>query len=486
MNKFDNDFEYYTELIKSNNNFAYSRYADGEVQLMKGNSIGHQSQAYMVDRWTAPSEMTTVGLDLLESLEHTEENYHYAISGINDNISDYEFLTERIKNKNLTFANLWINANYQKMKFFYQNLKKQVYLVCNQKAVKENFPFSVAEIFPFPDNCVKYWETYGEDYITQLGDYVSQLQNQTFFISCGPVSEIIIDKLYKLNPNNQYIDVGSSIDEFVHGYPTRPYMDPNSQYAKEISYFKSYKHVTKLEDLKVFIPTCNKYLPVVEALMYTINKYWPANNKFIILGYEPPTYNLNPNWSFVSLGVDTGPGNWSNDLIKFFNTFEEEYFINMIDDTLLTRMSDISKIEIVFNYMRRYKEVKKCFLHGSLSSGDKSLLGNIELTPVEELSGLFYDINQIADYRTSIQSAIWSTKYFLHNLKPNMNPWQFETQHTKNDGARILTTINNHPTMISHLYRIGNQLQPDWYKSVFENTQLPDEDIIYIKKLLNI
>lgn len=237
MNKFQNDFEYYTNLIKSNSNFAYARYADGEVQLMMGNPIGHQSQAFMVDRWTSPAEMTPIGLELLESLGHTEENYHYAISGKNDSITDYEFLTQRISNKNLTFANLWINSNYQKMKQFYQSIEKDVYLICNHKAQPQNFPFKIAEIFPFPDDCISYFTELGEDYISQLLDYTSQIKNKTFFVSAGPVSEILIHRMYIANSYNQYVDVGSSIDEFVHGRITRPYMNPTSHYAKESSSF---------------------------------------------------------------------------------------------------------------------------------------------------------------------------------------------------------------------------------------------------------
>ena len=66
MSKFDTDFDYYTNLIKSDTNFAYARYADGEVQLMRGNPIGSNSQAFMVDKWSAPSGMTPIGEQLLE------------------------------------------------------------------------------------------------------------------------------------------------------------------------------------------------------------------------------------------------------------------------------------------------------------------------------------------------------------------------------------------------------------------------------------
>lgn len=235
--KFNDDFIFFTDKIKSGEPFAYARYADGEVALMKGVSVGVQSQAFQVDRWLAPDQLTKVGSGLLESITHTEDNYYYAISAHSDNIGDYEFLKSHLKTDKLTFANLWINANYQKMKEFYSTLDKSVYLICNHEARAERFPFKVNEIFPFPDNCILYWEEHGEDYITQLLDYTSQLSGETIFVSAGPVSEILIDKMYKANPNNQYIDVGSSLGEYIHGYKTRPYMDENSQYSKEISFF---------------------------------------------------------------------------------------------------------------------------------------------------------------------------------------------------------------------------------------------------------
>jgi|SRR5210317_260658 len=237
MSKFDTDFDYYTNLIKSDTNFAYARYADGEVQLMRGNPIGNNSQAFMVDKWSSPSGMTPIGEQLLESLNHSEENYHFAISGKSDSISDYEFLTEKIPNDNLTFANLWINSNYQKMKEFYNSIEKDVYMICNHRAQPQNFPFNVKEIFPFPDDCISYFIDLGEDYITQLLDYVNQIENKLFLVSAGPVSEILIHRMYQSNPNNQYIDVGSSIDEFVHGKMTRPYMNPQSIYANDKSSF---------------------------------------------------------------------------------------------------------------------------------------------------------------------------------------------------------------------------------------------------------
>jgi hypothetical protein len=239
MGKFFNDFNFFWAKIESGDNFTFTRYADGEVMLMNGISVKEGTQAFNVDKWSAPSGITKVGKDLLETLNHTEKDYYYAISSKTDNIDDYLYLKNNIKqnDSNITFVNLWINANYQKSIEKYNSLNRDVTLICNHKAKKNNFPFNINKIIPFPDNCVEFWEISGDSFIEMLINEIGEKQNGLFFISCGPVSEIIIHKLYINNPNNSYIDVGSSIDEFVHGKKTRPYMDNNTIYSKMISNF---------------------------------------------------------------------------------------------------------------------------------------------------------------------------------------------------------------------------------------------------------
>jgi hypothetical protein len=207
--------------------------------LMNGISVKEGTQAFNVDKWSAPVGLTKVGKELLNSLNHTEENYFYAISSKTDNINDYIFLRNNIQQKEekISFVNLWINANYQKSIEKYNSLKRGVNLICNYKAKKENFPFEVLTLTPFPNNCIEYWENSSNNFIEMLVNKLGDKQNELFFISCGPISEIIIDKLYTNNPDNTYVDVGSSIDEFVHGQKTRPYMDNKTIYSKMISSF---------------------------------------------------------------------------------------------------------------------------------------------------------------------------------------------------------------------------------------------------------
>ena len=240
MEKFNTDFNYFWDLIEKNKNFAFARYGDGEVMLMKGISISELTQAFQIDRWQAPNKLTKMGKELLETLNHIEDDYFYAIPSKTDNIEASSYLKNNIaqKENNLTLANLWVNANYHNMKQKLNNLKRDVILVCNHRANKENFPFKVTDITPFPDDCVNFWESNGNIFIKELINRYKDFNDKLFLISCGPVSEIIIHNLYLANRNNTYIDVGSSIDEFVHQKITRPYMDPRSAYHNMISSFE--------------------------------------------------------------------------------------------------------------------------------------------------------------------------------------------------------------------------------------------------------
>lgn len=239
MDKFNSDFEYFWNLIDNNINFTFARYADGEVMLMKGLNVSENTQAYQIDKWNAPNQLTKVGRQLLATLNHTEENYYYAISAPSDSISDYDFLKGNItqSTEKITFVNLWINGNYKKMIEKINNLKRDVVLICNDEAKIENFPFKVIDFIPFPNDCINFWETNGNDFIKTIIDKAQNNENTLFLISCGPISELIIDSLYRANQNNTYVDVGSSIDEYVHGYKTRPYMNPHSHYSNMISNF---------------------------------------------------------------------------------------------------------------------------------------------------------------------------------------------------------------------------------------------------------
>lgn len=238
VDKYTEDFNLFWQMIENGNNFTFLRFADGEVLLMEGKSVGYGTQALEVDNWSSPNTLTKVGKELKNVFELDNDNVFYAISSKSDNLNDYHYLSSKVKNqKNITFANLWINANYKSHREKLMSLKRPVTLICNKNASKTNIPFNVDTIIPFPDDCVNFWEHNSDHFLNELISYLKDKKNHLFFICCGPVSEIIIHYLYKENNQNTYIDMGSSIDEFIHNKKTRPYMYENGPYSQEKSYF---------------------------------------------------------------------------------------------------------------------------------------------------------------------------------------------------------------------------------------------------------
>lgn len=238
----------------------------------------------------------------------------------------------------------------------------------------------------------------------------------------------------------------------------------------------------KKRDLKIVVPTCDKYMHLIEGYIYTLDKYWENHGDVILLGYKEPQFELKSHTEFISLGVDKGAQVWSNGLIDFFKDFDEEFFIFMNDDALLTDYVNDATIEYFYQMMLKNNKIGKASLYGSLGDNPKYYV------PLQDnnYSNLI-SINQNADYRTSLQPAIWRTDLFRKWLRPNISPWDFELSHFKNDGIIILSTNKYQPLYLSHLFRRNNVLVNDWwYRSKHNNSSLSEEDKQYLIKLLKL
>lgn len=235
---FKEEFKNAWDRINSGIPFCHARYADGEICLMKGLSINKGSQATDVDNWTSPAKITKLGKELKETLKCTDENYYYAISCDSSSTDDKNYLLSNIKQdkKYITFANLWINGNYNDfIKNINNNLQnKNIILFANYRGENNKFPFQIKNYMSFGDECVLTWEKYSSDIKSMLYDNFKNIENHIFLISVGPMSEVLIYTLWSFNKKNQYIDVGSALDYYIHGKNTRLYMMSNNFYNKQI------------------------------------------------------------------------------------------------------------------------------------------------------------------------------------------------------------------------------------------------------------
>jgi hypothetical protein len=238
MKDFREEFNKIVNLIETQNSFVFVRYGDGEVYLMEGKTIGKHTQAHLVDKWES-SGFSKLGKELTNSIKNSDWYYGIPCKCCNEYCKNYLIKLINVPNEQFTYANLWANANYPLFLDWIKKINSEVVLIANKEAQKNlnKFPFRISEFFPIQDDCVNFYEKNSETLIEQLKSLSSRHQNKIFFVSAGPLSEVMINFLYNFNKYNKYVDVGSSLDEFTHQRTTRPYMIKGSMYNQKVCNF---------------------------------------------------------------------------------------------------------------------------------------------------------------------------------------------------------------------------------------------------------
>lgn len=223
---FKKDLEEIQTLIMGKTPFCLMRFADGEIGVLQGKYV-HGS-----DDWISPNYRTKLSYALETALTREDPKIYYGISCKCCDERGKEYLLGLIKNpmNNLTFSNIFVNGNYNEFLKFLLTIQEDIVLIANHKTNIEKFPLTVSTFLPVPDDCVTFWEEYDEQMKAILNENFKSVVGKLFLVSAGPMSEAIIDYLWEINPNNRYVDVGSSIAEFVHGKPIREFAYSYSQY----------------------------------------------------------------------------------------------------------------------------------------------------------------------------------------------------------------------------------------------------------------
>jgi len=231
---FKERFNYFKEKIVNKENFSLTRYGDGERAIIENIPINESTQAFTVDKWKYSGESNHFSNDLKQTCFHREDNYFYGVSCQCCDINSKLYYQKIFENHNLTYANLFVNSNYKLFLEFINILDRDVFLICNIAGETSQYPFNIKQKLLIENNCIEWYNKNKETFLLELKNISTSRINELFFISAGPLSEIIIHNLYKNNPNNCYIDVGSSLDVFTHKKITRPYqIKDNYYYNKE-------------------------------------------------------------------------------------------------------------------------------------------------------------------------------------------------------------------------------------------------------------
>lgn len=216
---FRKEFERIINKIESWEHFALVRYWDWEKMLMCWESVWEWTQAYIQDKWKS-EWFTLLWEDLLKTLDIVDDNYIYAIPCKCCNEWCKNWYLQRLKSKNLTFANIFINANYPLFKEWIQKTEKKFFIIANLEWAWKQYPNS-NKFYWIPNDCVNFYKENKESFLENI-KYLATVCNDTIFlVSAWPLANIIVYEMRKNNKNNTYIDVGSALDIWTHWRATR-------------------------------------------------------------------------------------------------------------------------------------------------------------------------------------------------------------------------------------------------------------------------
>ena len=238
-----------------------------------------------------------------------------------------------------------------------------------------------------------------------------------------------------------------------------------------------------MDNYVIILRTCDKFLKYSEGILYTLEKYWKNHPKVYFLSYESPKFKLPNTWEHYSMGKDNGAQIWSNGFIDFFNDYPEiDYFLFLLDDMFFLDTVDVKQIEYLVHIMKNDSNVGKIQISGSHAKPKDNIPIENSIYNNSDLGKL----RQNSQYRLSTLPAIWKKDFFLKYMEKNLNPWEFELQHPKNDGIDIYTVRTNRPISLSHFFRRGNEfLSNKWYISHTDDKVMKEEDKKIIAEMFN-
>ena len=234
MKSYKKEFDKLLNLVKSETPFAFSRFSDGEVTVLRNKTVVlaedhfiqgdiHGSNkiyanSYMPEEQKSfiPEENKKQHCKLIDAFLFKKENYIKGKPGKNslDCGESWKFCTELYGTEdweNLSFSNVMINGNYSR--FINEMLplftQRDIVLVANENSKLDKLPFDVKKFFSIGTNCM----VNDFDLPEKISEWIKEnnISNHLFLFSAASLSNFLCYDLFKNHDNNQYMDIGSSL-----------------------------------------------------------------------------------------------------------------------------------------------------------------------------------------------------------------------------------------------------------------------------------
>lgn len=260
MKNFTTAFDILLNKIERKDNFAFTRFSDGELFILQDKTLILADNHYVTGEITGPNRYTKeehkefypdkhqfYREKLIECYRHNQNGYYKGICTSTDGHVGKENFDWMIDfhggdHENLTFANLLINANYKR---FVEELipllqNREVIYVVNELADTSKLPFEISKEFIIGSNCmINNYDT-SESVRKYIED--NNITDAIILCSAASLSNFIIYDCFKNNPNNTFLDIGSCLNpllslegwKYTRGYLTGYWLNSRSPFARQV------------------------------------------------------------------------------------------------------------------------------------------------------------------------------------------------------------------------------------------------------------
>lgn len=184
-----------------------------------------------------------------------------------------------------------------------------------------------------------------------------------------------------------------------------------------------------MQDVALFVMSCDKYSSVWYPYFELIKKYWPNHPDNVYLSSETRGYSC--------AGIDINVINsnkvepWSKRLYDALHKIPEEYIIFSLEDFFLLGPVDNTRIQKCLEWMKADRSIAECRLtnYDTVDSGDYYKDTDFRVCPIEH------------PYRVDTQVALWRKSYLMSIINQMETPWQFEpraSQRSKSFPEKLL------------------------------------------------
>lgn len=248
MKTFESHFNMLLQKLRNGEHFGYSRFSDGELRIMQnqelvlasnyfkiGNEVSNGSYHAEDLKHFNPEEHQFYRERLMDAYRFKKENYYVGLScrccvGTQDFQQMLDWYEGDVNSDNLTWANLFLNANYGRfMKEFLPEIGKyKVVYIVNENAKLDKIPYiKVVKDFRVGPNCII--NDYG--LIEEVKQWIEEnsIENHVFLFSASSLSNYMIHQLFEFNDKNTYIDIGTTLNPYIGMKATRGYHKGNQK-----------------------------------------------------------------------------------------------------------------------------------------------------------------------------------------------------------------------------------------------------------------